>query len=178
VVAYARNGNGLIIYNGFDTDFMKASASDPFRCDTIQTGYVCAPPPAPQPTVDWLAGMWYSELALAWGSGAGIPPATPVVGIGTPISSGSAGLPSPPTGQACVARKNLRLKLSRFTHVRHRKITQLDVYVNGKHRFRERGHFGNRTLGRLPRHGRYTVTVIATTKRGYHLIAKRRYRGC
>lgn len=177
-IAFAHNGDGLIIYNGFDTDFIKTSASDRARCAGLKIAapYYC--PDNAKPTVDWLAGMWYSELAQAWGSGAGIPPATPVVGIGTPISSGSAGLPSPATGHACVARRNLRLKLSRFAHVRHRKIVQVDVYVNGKHRFRERGHFGNRTLGRLPRHGRYTVTVIATTKRGYHLIAKRRYRGC
>jgi hypothetical protein len=179
VIAYARSGNGLIIYNGFDTDFINTTATDRPRCAGFPTSkpYYC--PAGKHPEKDWLAHMWYSELAQAWGSDAGIPAATPVVGIGTATSSGSAGLPSPPTtGHACVARRNLRLKLSRFTHVRHRKIVQVDVYVSGKHRFRERGHFGNRTLGRLPRHGRYTVTVIATTKRGYHLIAKRRYRSC
>lgn len=183
-VAYARNNGGLIIYNGFDTDFIKSSPTQRNRCAGLTNApapYYC-PVAGPQPTVDWLAHMWYSELALGaaagTGAGGGIPPATPVVGVGTPISSGSAGLPSPPAGNACVARKSLRLALSRFAHIRHRKIVQVDVYVNGKHRLRERGHFRNQTLRRLPSHGRYTVTVIATTKRGYHLIAKRRYRAC
>lgn len=178
-VAYAHIGDGLIIYNGFDTDFIKTSATDRPRCAGLGNAapYYC--PTNAQPKFDWLAHMWYSELAQAWGSGVGIPPATPVVGIGTPISSGSAGLPSHPApGRACVARKSLRLTLSRFAHIRHRKIVQVDVYVNGKHRFRQRRHFRNAMLRRLPSHGRYRVTVIATTKRGYHLIAKKRYRSC
>jgi hypothetical protein len=177
-VAYARNGSGLIIYNGFDTDFINATAG-PLHCDTIAPAYTC---PSPGPTADWLAQMWFSELALNPSAvgGSGIPPTTPVVNIGTPISSGSAGLPASPVhaGHACVARKSLRLALKRFAHLRHRKIVQVDVYVNGRHRFRERRHFSNRTVRRLPAHGRYTITVIATTKRGYHLIAKKKYRAC
>lgn len=183
-VAYAHVGDGLIIYNGFDTDFIKTSATDHPRCAGLGNAapYYC--PANAQPKFDWLAHMWYSELTQAWGSGVGIPPATPVVGIGTPVSAGAAGLPSQPTlspsghGHACVAPKSLRLRLNRFAHIRHRRIVQVDVYVNGKHRFRERRHFRNAMVHRLPSRGRYTVTVIATTKRGYHLIAKRHYSGC
>jgi hypothetical protein len=179
-VAYARNKNGLIIYNGFDTDFIKSSPTQPWRCESPNTGFSC---PGVQPTVDWLAHMWFSELAQGWGQAGqpgggapGLPPGAPVVGIGTPVSPETAGLPS--QVRSCVARKSLRLRLKRFAHMRHRKIVQVDVYVNRKHVIRERHHFGDRTLRHLPRHKRYTVTVVGTTSRGYHLIAKRRYRAC
>ena len=185
VVAYATVGNGLIVYNGFDTDFIKPNAQSPFRCDTPNTNYQCTGPV--QPTTDWLAQMWYSELHLGWGAtsgaaggvpggGSSLPTSTPVVSIGTKVSGGAAGLPA--QGKACVARKSLFLRLKRFGHMRGRKIVQVDVYINRRHILRERGRFSNRTLRRLQHKGYYTVTVIATTKRRYHLIAKHRYHAC
>lgn len=181
-VAFASNNNGLIVYNGFDTDFIKTKASDPFRCNDAKLGYKCPPPPAAQPTVDYLAQMWYSELVQGWGipgqpggGGGGLPHPKPVVDVGTPISAAAAGLPS---NRRCVARRTLLLRLKRLSHLRHRKVVQADVYVDRKHVLRERRHFTNKTLKHLPRHGRYTVKVVATTVRGYHLIAKQRYRAC
>lgn len=184
-IAVAGNNNGLIVYNGFDQDFIKSNSSDAFRCNNLSTKYVC--PPGDQPTVDWLAHMWYSELLQGWGtppgaggsggSGgtAGLPKPTSVADIGTPLAPGLAGAPS---NRGCVANRSLRLRLSRLSHLRHRKITHLDVYVNGRHVLGESGHFTDKTLTRLPRHGKYTVKVIATTRRGYHLISKQRYRAC
>jgi hypothetical protein len=191
-LAYASNNNGLIVYNGFDTDFIKTSASDPFLCNNPNTGYKCPKPPAAQPTVDYLAQMWYSELAQGWGTppnsgggsggggtggggGNGLPHPKPVVDIGTLIAASSAGLPS---NRLCVANRTLLLALKRLAHVPHRRIVQADVYVNRKHVLRERRHFTNKRIKHLPRHGKYTVRVIATTARGFHLIAQRRYRAC
>lgn len=177
-VAYASNNNGLIVYNGFDTDFIKTKPTDPWRCDTPATGYRCL---SGTPSVDWLAQMWYSELTQGWGTqagsggGGGLPHKKPVVGVGTPLAAFLAGLPS---NRLCVAGRTLSLRLKKLAHLRHRQVVQVDVYINGKHVKRERGRFTNVTLKHLPRHGTYTVTVIATTKRGYHLIAKRRYHGC
>lgn len=199
-IAYATNHNGLIVYNGFDTDFIKAKSTDQFRCDTPKTHFTCPPPPA-GPTVDWLAQMWYSELTIGWpvsaaGSGSGLPSIAPVFDVGTPIAPSAAGLPgsapslpgsgpsvpgSAPSGgsvRACVARRSLLLRLSRFTHVRHRKVVQVDVYVNRKHVVRERRPFRNRRLRHLPKKGRYLLRVVGTTNRGYHLIAKQYYHGC
>ena len=188
-VAYATNHNGLIVYNGFDTDFIKAKATDQFRCESPKTHFTCPPPPAAQPTVDWLAQMWYSELTIGWGSsasagspGAGLPSTQPVFDVGTPIAPSAAGLPGSPTPRgsvrACVARASLWLRLSRFTHVRHRKVVQVDVYVNRKHVLRERRPFKNQRLRHLPKKGRYLLRVVGTTDKGYHLIARLYYHGC
>lgn len=181
-VAYATQNTGLIIYNGYDTDFIKAQASDPFRCNQPKLHFKCAAPPAAQPTVDWLAHMWYSELVQSWGqpSGGGptvgpLPTTQPVSQIGTPIGTAPAGLPS---AHRCVPRKSLYLRLKRLGHLRGQKVIQVDVYVGRKHVLRERRHFSNRTIRHLPRRGRYVVKVVATTARHYHLIAKARYRGC
>lgn len=192
-VAFAKNNNGVIIYNGFDTDFIKANAADPFRCNDSLRAFRCAPPPAAQPTVDWLAHMWYDELAQAWGQsdtaggGAGLPTTKPVIGIGRRLSARAAGLPS---SRHCVANRKLRLRLTRLAHVPNATVVRVDVYVNGRHVLREGRPFAKRTLrvrGRrghltglrvIPRRGRFTVTVIATTDRGFHLIAKRCYRVC
>ncbi len=187
-VAYADN-DGLIIYNGFDTDFIKSRATDSWRCNDVAIDFACPPPSAPQPAVDWLAQMWYSELAQGWGQSSppptrpggqpALPTNQPVIGVGNSLPPGAAGLP-PARGSnpRCVARADLLLRISSLLHLGRRKIVQVDVYVNGRHIFRERRPFTSRTLRGLPRHRRFTVMVIATTTRGYHLIAKRRYRRC
>lgn len=188
-IAFATNHNGLIVYNGFDTDFIKAKATDQFRCDSPKMRFTCPPPPAPQPTVDWLAHMWYSELTIGWGPsapaggpGSGLPSTQRVFDVGTPIAPSAAGLPgsATPLGtvRACVARTSLWLRLSRFTHVRHRKVVQVDVYVNRHHVARERRPFNNRRLRHLPKKGKYLVRVVGTTNRGFHVIAKQYYHGC
>ncbi len=189
-IAYAGNNNGLIVYNGFDQDFIKSNSSDTFRCNNWSTNYVC--PPGDTPTVDWLAHMWYSELLQGWGtpsgsggganggsgsSGgtAGLPKPISVADIGTPLAPSVAGAPS---NLVCVANRTLRLRLSRLSHVRHKKIMRVDVYVNGRHVLGESGRFTDQKLSRLPLHGKYTVKIIATTRRGYHLISRLRYHGC
>ena len=181
VVAYAHVGQGLVVYNGFDTDFIKSSPLDPWRCAGTDN-YVC--PTSGGPTIDWLAQMWYTELnvdtsqSLAPG---GLPTSNPVLAVGTPVSTTIGGLPPASvshTPKACLARKSLRLRLQRFAHLRGHKIIQVDVYVRHRHALRERRHFTNRTLRRLPQRGTYKVTVIATTKRHYHLVASQRYRAC
>ncbi|MGB9184378.1 MAG: hypothetical protein WCB67_09955 [Solirubrobacteraceae bacterium] len=184
-IAFAGNNNGLIIYNGFDQDFIKSNSSDAFRCNDQATKYVC--PPGDQPTVDWLAHMWYSELLQGWGTApgahvtggsggtAGLPKPISVADIGTPLAAGLAGLPS---NGGCIADRRLRLRLSRLSHLRHRKIMHVDVYVNGHRVLSESGRLTDKTLTRLPRRGTYTVKVVATTRRGYHLITKLRYHAC
>jgi hypothetical protein len=178
-VAYAQSGGGLVIYNGFDTDFIKTRATDPWRCNDAATGFSCPPPPAAQPTVDWLAQMWYSELAETWGSsgqtGGNLPTTIPVTVVGTPVPPTTVGLPKP--GRRCVARKRIFVRLSRLAHLRHRTVVEVVVYINRKQVLRERRPFRDRSV-KVPRRGAYTVTVVAVTKRGYHLVVKQRYRGC
>lgn len=171
-LAYATN-NGLIIYNGFDTDLIKPNASDPFRC---VPSYLPCPANA-QPSVDWLAQMWYSELSLGWGSSGsnGLPQSTPVSSIGTPIPPAQTGLPG---NGRCVAKRSLLLRLRNLAR-HHHNVVQIDVYVKGRHVLRERtGHFHNVTLRRLPKTGSFVVKIVATTKRHYHLISKARYHAC
>ena len=178
-VAYA-NHNGLVIYNGYDTDMIKSSTTEPWRCVTgSKPMYVC--PPGTQPSVDWLAHMWYDELNESWTfqSGGGthpsnLPHQNPVIALGTQLSPGQAGLPS---NHRCVAKRTLFLRLRTLSS--HRKLVEIDVYVNGKRVLRKRGnHFNNVSLKSLPRRGSYTVEIIATTNRGYHLIGKQRYHAC
>jgi hypothetical protein len=175
-IAYATSGKGLIIYNGFDTDMIMPTATSPWRCVMDpQTFYLC-PPGAPHAQVDWLAQMWYNELNKSWGpSGSGLPTTVPVSSIGTIVPPIEAGLP--PSGK-CVAKRSLRLKL--LTLIRHhrRQIVQIDVYINGRHRLREHGHWHNVTLRRLPQTGKVVVKIVATTKRHYRLISRQRYRAC
>jgi hypothetical protein len=187
-VAFASN-NGLIVYNGYDTDFVKTTPSDPWRCDDPALGYAC--PAGSTPTVDWIAHMWYSELVQGWGTpagtgtpgkgggtgggGGGLPHKKPVVEIGTPLAATLAGLPS---NRRCVAGRRLSLRLKALSHLRHTSIASVDVYLNSKRVAHEGGHLVNVILKSLPRHGRYTIKVIVTTRRGYHLIAKQAYRAC
>lgn len=176
-IAYANNG-GLIIYNGFDTDLIKAQADDLFRC--VPAFLPCAA--NAQPSADWLAQMWYSELNLGWGSGgsaalpqATLPQTTPVSSIGTPVPPAQTGLP---VSGRCIAKRSLVLHLRTLVR-HHRKVVQVDVYVQGRHVLRQRtGHFKNVTLRHLPKKGNYFVKVMATTKRHYHLITKVHYHGC
>jgi len=186
-IAYAAVNQGLIVYNGFDTDFVKTKPTDAWRCNDAKLHFACPPPPAAQPTTDWIAHMWWLELQQNWGqlstgsggsgsgSGTGLPATPPVSQVGTPIASAPAGLPST---HICVARKSLYLRLSRFAHMRGRKIIEVDVYVNGRRVVRERRHYKNRTIRHLPTRGHYVVKVVARTSRHYKLIAKSRYHAC
>jgi hypothetical protein len=186
-VAFANN-NGLIVYNGFDTDFVKTTPSDAWRCNDAASGYHC--PAGSTPTVDWIAHMWYSELVQPWGAasaqpggpganggnaGGALPQNKSVAKVGATLAATPAGLPS---NLSCVANRRLLLRLRNLAHLRHRKVVQVEVFVNGKRRLRERGRLVNVMLAHLPAHGRFTVEVIATTRQGYHLIAKRSYRAC
>ncbi len=172
LVAYANN-NGLVIYNGFDTDMINSKPAPPWRCIT-GPNFTC-PANGPHPTEDFLAEMWYSELNLGWGSAStGLPTTTPVSSVGTPVPTTTAGLPT----QRCVAKRKLFLGLKKLVHA-HPGVVQIDVFVNGRHVLRERkGHLRNVTLKRLPKKGSYVVKIVATTKRHFHLISKARYRAC
>ena len=133
VVADATDGSGLIVYNGFDTDFVKAQPTDAWRCaGTI--GYVC--PSTGGPTVDWLGQMWYSELNLGAAGATSLPASPPVVSVGTPVAAPAAGLPTTQP-RACKARTSLLLRLRRLGHLHGRKIVQVDVYLNRRHVLRE-----------------------------------------
>ena len=183
-VAFANN-NGLIVYNGFDTDFVKTTPSDPWRCNQPALGFRC--PSGSTPTVDWIAHMSDSELVQGWGvppqatggggPGAGpvLPQTKPIVKIGVTLAASLAGLPS---NRVCVGRTGLFLRLKNLSRARRGAIAQVDVFVNGRLVVHLRGRLVNVRLKRIPRRGRFTVEVIATTKRGYHLIAKQRYRRC
>jgi len=177
-LAYASN-NGLIVFNGFDTDMIKPTATSPWRCVGTPT-FQCVG--SAHPSVDWLAQMWYAELNKSWApasSGSsqgnnGLPQSNPVTGIGTPISPVQAGLPS---SKRCVAKRTLFLRLRNLIR-HHRQVVQIDVYVNGRHVIRERGHWHNVTLRRLPKKGSVVVKVVATTNRRYHLVSRVRYHAC
>ena len=84
-VAYASN-NGLIIYNGFDTDMIKPLASGPWLCVNAKND-VC--PPNAHPSVDWLAEMWYAELNKSWGPSTS--PQAPPNGLPRPNLSAQSG---------------------------------------------------------------------------------------
>lgn len=175
-VAYTTSGKGLIVYNGFDTDQILPTDTSPWRC-VGRPNYQCTSATGHM-TVDWLGQMWYSELSQGWGpsagSSTGLPKSTPVESIGTPLPPSEAGLPS---GKACVAKRKVFLRLKALAR-RHRGIVQIDVYVNRRHRLRERRHFHNVTLRRLPRRGKVTIKIVATTKRHYHLISRKTYHAC
>ena len=175
-LAYAQN-NGLIIYNGFDTDMIKPTATSPWRC-TGTPNYQCQG--NSHPSVDWLAQMWYDELNKSWGSGgsSGLPQNNPASSIGTIIPPSDAGLPTPGKGlTACVARARMTLHLSQLKR-KHRGVVQVDVYVNGRHVLREKGRIHDVVLKSLPHHKYVTVKIVATTTRRYHLISSVRYRAC
>jgi hypothetical protein len=177
-IAFANN-NGLVIYNGFDTDFVKTTPSDPWRCNQPALGFKC--PSGSTPKVDWLAHMWYSELTQGWGGMPGpasateLPTVKPIVKIGALLAPSLAGLAS---NRKCLAKGRLFLRLTQLSHLHRRKVVQVDVYLDGRHVVHQRRHLVNVTLKTLPRHGAFTVEIIATTNRGYHLIAKQRYRTC
>jgi hypothetical protein len=177
-VAYASN-NGLIIYNGFDTDMIKPLASGPWLCINAPNN-IC--PANSHPSVDWLAQMWYSELNQSWGPGSnpqsppnGLPQTKPLSSIGTSLPPAQAGLPS---NRACVAKRKLFLRLRNVAR-HHWKVVRVDVYVNGRHVFREKGRrLRNVTLTRLPKTGSVVVKIVATTNRHYHIVSTVRYRAC
>jgi hypothetical protein len=177
--AYANN-NGLVIFNGFDTDEINQTPAPPapWRC-TGQYGdanYQCSPTGS-HPSVDWLAQMWYSELNEGWGSASsnnGLPQTTPVSAIGTAVSPGQAGLPGT---VACTTNRKVLVRLKRLVH-HHPKVVEIEVYVNGRRKLRERGHWRNVTLAHLPKNRSFTVKIVAVTKRHYLLISKKKYRAC
>jgi hypothetical protein len=177
-VAYASN-NGLIVYNGFDTDMIKPLASGPWLCINAPNN-ICAA--NSHPSVDWLAQMWYSALNKSWGTSGnpqsppnGLPQTKPLSSIGTSLPPVQAGLPS---NHRCVAKQRLLLRLRNLGR-HHWKVVRVDVYVNGRHVFREKGRrLRNVTLTRLPKTGKVVVKIVATTNRHYHIISTVRYRAC
>ncbi len=177
-VAYASN-TGLIIYNGFDTDMIKPLASGPWLCIDAPKN-IC--PANSHPSVDWLAQMWYSELNKSWGPSSnpqsppnGLPQTKPLSSIGTSLPPVQAGLPA---NHRCVAKRKLLLRLRNLGR-HHWKVVRVDVYVNGRHAFREKGRrLRNVTLTRLPKTGKVVVKIVATTDRHYHIISTVRYRAC
>ena len=173
LVAYASYNGGLVIYNGFDTDLIGQTPAPPWKC--VSGGYpnYTCPAGGPTPSSDWLAQMWYSELNLSWPFPA-LPQTTPVTTIGTPVPPTQAGLPST---KRCVAHRKLFLNLKKLVHNQPR-VMQIDVYVKGRHVLREKGHWRNVSLTRLPKKGSYVVKIVATTKRHYHLISRKTYHSC
>ncbi len=176
-VAYSTNGTGLIVYNGFDTDQILPTGTSPWRC-VGRPNYQCNAQTGHE-TVDWLAQMWYAELNQSWGhsagsGGGGLPRTTPVASIGTTVPPSQAGLPP---AKACVAKRKLFLRLKTLAR-RHHGIVEIDVYVNGRRRVRQRHHFHNVTLRRLPKKGKVRIKIVATTKRHYHLISRQTYHAC
>jgi hypothetical protein len=178
-LAYADN-NGRIIFNGFDTDSIQSSPTDPPRC-AGQPNYKC---PAGVPSVDWLAQMWYSELNQSWGtpaagSGGGKPGSTalpktkPVSSIGKHVTASQAGLPS---SKACVAKRRMFLILRRLG-AHGWGVQQVNVYVNGR-RVLRMNRLRNVTLRHLPKKGKFTLKILASTNRGYHLVSQVRYHAC
>lgn len=192
-LAYTESGKGLAVYNGFDTDMIMQTATSPWRCvNSPQTNFIC-PAGAPHEQVDWLAQMWYNELALGSVPASSTPGQGPtqVSSIGTPVPPSQAGLPP---AKVCLARQKLFIRLTKLIR-HHRKVVQIDVYVNGHHRLREhprrvhvrvhghrrvvtKGRWHNVTLRKLPRKGPVVVKIVATTSRRYHLISRVRYTAC
>jgi hypothetical protein len=172
LLAFANN-NGLVIYNGFDTDMINSKPAPPWRC--INGPNFMCPANGSHPTEDFLAEMWYSELNTGWGSAStGLPTTTPVNSVGTPVPPAQAGLPT----SRCVAKRTIFLQLKKLVRA-HPRVVQIDVYVKGRHVLRERkGHLRNVTLKGLPKKGSYVVKIVATTNRHFHLISKLRYRAC
>jgi hypothetical protein len=163
-------GNGLIIYNGYDTDYVRPSPSSPWLCvQGSPPDYACPPPAS---GVDWLAKMWYDALAQSWGSSAAAPSAPSALAVGQVVSPAQLTAPS---SLRCVARRTLSFSFRKL----HRRIRRADAYVNGRHRLHIRGrNIRHLTLRRLPSTGTYTVKLILTTQRRYHLIMRHRYRAC
>jgi hypothetical protein len=176
-IAYATPGTGLVVYNGFDTDMVMPTATSPWRCVMDPNTHYDCPAGAAHETVDWVAQMWYNELNESpQAAGPGLPATNPVSSIGTPVSPGAAGLPP---NAKCLARRSVFLRLLRLVSHHNRKhIVQIDVFVGGRHRLRERGHWHNVTVRRLPNHGSYVIKVVGTTRRHYHLISRQRYHAC
>lgn len=166
------SANGLMIYNGYDNDYVRPSSAPGTRWQCRQgrpPTYECPPPPS---GVDWLGKMWYDELAQSWGAGVPAPSAPPAFAVGQAFSFSALG--APPNAR-CLRIRKLSLSLRK----RHQVITQADAYVNRRHVLHVQGRNLRRlTLTKLPRRGGFTITIILTTDRGYHLITRRRYRGC
>lgn len=150
-LAYASN-NGLIVYNGFDTDMIKTQPTDPWRCAGFYPTHLC--PAGYNPSVDWLAQMWYSELNQSWGTPSGSGGAggsggsggsgrlpqggTPASNVGTVVTPSQAGLPTSGTDTgtkgtgtkgtgkkplACVARSRMVIHLRNLLRL-NRKIVR------------------------------------------------------
>jgi hypothetical protein len=97
------------------------------------------------------------------------------VKIGARIAPSLAGLPS---NRVCVSRAGLFLRLKQLARLHRGPLARVDVFLNGKLVVHEGGRLANVRLKRVPRHRRFIIEVVITTKRGYHLIATRTYRGC
>jgi hypothetical protein len=167
VVASASD-NGLMIYNGYDTDYVRPSSSSAWLClQGSPPAFVC---PAPPSGVDWLAKMWFDELAQSWGMAARTPSGSSALGVGQTLAPAQLGV----SGR-CVARRKLSFSFRNL----HTRIRQADAYVNGRHVLRVRANALSRlALTRLPKRGAYSVKLILTTRRGYHLIMRSRFHAC
>ena len=169
VVASAGN-DGLIIYNGYDTDYVRPSSSSAWLC--LQGSPPAFECPAPASGVDWLAKMWYQALAQPWGSAAAAPSAPSTLGVGQTVDPAQVTAPS---SLRCVARRRLSFSFGKL----HKRIRQADAYVNGRHTLRVKARNLTRlTLRKLPKKGGYTIKLILTTQRRYHLIMRHHYRAC
>jgi hypothetical protein len=164
--------NGLMVYNGYDTDFVRPSSAPgaPWPCvDGAAPTYDCPPPAS---GIDWLAKMWYDELAQSWGTASPALTAPSALAVGQTVDPARLDAPS---GLRCVVAR----KLSFSFHKLRKHIRRADVYVNGRHVLRRKARkLTHLTVTRLPKKGGYTVKIILTTQRGFHLIMHRRYRAC
>jgi Right handed beta helix region len=87
-------------------------------------------------------------------------------------AAASLGLPGSCT---CVDRRRFTFRLRK---PRHDRLVSVKVLVNGRVVLRRRhGGFGRVTIRRLPQ-GRFTVKIVARTRRGRIITSVRTYRGC
>ena len=164
--------NGLMLYNGYDTDFVRPSSAPgaSWPCvDGAAPAYDCPPPAS---GIDWLAKMWYDELAQSWGTASPGLSAPSALAIGQTVDP--AKLHAPSSLRCVVARR-----LSFSFHKLRKHIRRADVYINGRHVLHRRARkLTHLTVTHLPKRGGYTVKIILTTQRGFHLIMRRHYRAC
>jgi hypothetical protein len=115
-----------MVYNGYDTDFVRPSSAPgaPWPCvDGAAPTYDCPPPAS---GIDWLAKMWYDELAQSWGTASPARSAPSALAVGQTVDPARLDAPS---GLRCVAAR----KLSFSFHKLRKHIRRADVYVNGRH---------------------------------------------
>ena len=164
--------NGLMLYNGYDTDFVRSSSAPgaPWPCvDGAPPTYDCPPPAS---GTDWLAKMWYDELAQSWGTGSPALSGPSALAVGRTVNPARLDAPS---SLRCVVARKLSFSFQKL----RKHIRQADVYINGRHVLRRKARrMTHLTVTHLPKKGGYTVKIILTTQRGFHVIMRRHYRAC